>query len=236
MKRIRTNAQVVLAITALIFTSGLYSGPEHHAQVELAETRDLFVTALGAARPNIDGTARYKIDASKSHFMVKAFAGGLLSAFAHDHNISIPDFSGEAQFTYGTFEPASLRLTVKANSLAVTDKVSEKDKNEIENTMRNQVLEVEKYPEIVFTSTSVSASKVDEGKYQVKINGELSLHGATHTVVVNARVELSANSLHAHGEIPLRQTTYGIKPVSAAGGTIKVKDDVKLTFNIVAYS
>jgi hypothetical protein len=55
-------------------------------------------------------------------------------------------------------------------------------------------------------------------------------------VVVNARVELSANSLHAHGEIPLRQTNYGIKPVSVAGGTIKVKDDVKLTFNIVAHS
>lgn len=168
--------------------------------------------------------------------MVKAFAGGLLSALAHDHNIAIPDFNGEAQFTYGTFEPASLRLTVKASSLAVTDKVSEKDKKEIESTMRNQVLEVEKYPEIVLTSTSVSASKVGEGRYHVKINGNLSLHGTTHDVIVNANVELSANSLHARGEIPLRQTTYGIKPVSIAGGTVKVKDEVKLTFDIVAHS
>ena len=235
MKGIQTNAKVALAMTVLVFTLCLSCGPSRPAQVELVEPTGVFIAALSSSGPSVDGTARYKIDVSKSHFMVKAFAGGLLSAFAHDHNISIPDFSGEAQFTYGTFEPASLRLTVKANSLAVTDKVSEKDKNEIENTMRSKVLEVAKYPEIVFTSTSVSASKVDEGKYQVKISGELSLHGTAHAVVVNARVELSANSLHAHGEIPLRQTTYGIKPVSVAGGTIKVKDEVKLTFNIVAH-
>src|ERR1700730_14703770 len=167
MTRIQTYARVALVMTAVVFTFSLSFGLAHHAQVELVETRGMSVTALGSTRPNVDGTARYKIDARQSHFMVKAFAGGcfqhlpggLLSALAHDHNISIPDFSGEAQFTYGTFEPASLRLTVKASSLAVTDKVSEKDRKEIESTMRNEVLEVEKYPEIVFTSSSVSASK-----------------------------------------------------------------------------
>lgn len=41
-------------------------------------------------------------------------------------------------------------------------------------------------------------------------------------------------SLRAHGEFPLRQTEYGIKPVSAAGGTIKLKDELKFTFDIVA--
>src|SRR5215467_6845323 len=59
-------------------------------------------------------SARYQIDASQSHFMVKAFAGGLLSAFAHDHNIAIREFGGEAQFTYGSVDPASLQMTVKA--------------------------------------------------------------------------------------------------------------------------
>lgn len=40
-------------------------------------------------------------------------------------------------------------------------------------------------------------------------------------------------STHAIGLVMKR---YGIKPVSAAGGTIKVKDEVKLTFDIVAHS
>ena len=99
------------------------------------------------------GTAPYKIDPGQSKFMVKAFAGGLLSAFAHDHNIAIRDFSGVATFTYVTVSPASLHLTVKAESLAITDKVSASDRTKIETTMRDEVLEVGKYPEIVFKST-----------------------------------------------------------------------------------
>src|SRR5450432_376384 len=68
---------------------------------------------------------RYQIDAGQSHFMVHAFVGGLLSGFGHNHNIAIKDISGEAQFTDGTVTPASLQMKVRADSLAVTDKVSD---------------------------------------------------------------------------------------------------------------
>jgi len=79
------------------------------------------VIALAAA------AATYKIDASQSRFIVQAFAGGFLSAFAHDHTIAIRDVKGEAQFTYGTVEPASLHLRINPDSLAVTDKISESE-------------------------------------------------------------------------------------------------------------
>jgi polyisoprenoid-binding protein YceI len=126
-------------------------------------------------------------------------------------------------------------LTVKANSLAVTDKVSDKDRTDIERTIRDEVLETGKYPEIVFRSTGVSATKLAEGKYKARISGNLSLHGETRGIEVNAEIDLSANSLRARGEIPLKQTSFGIKPVSIAGGTVKVKDEVKLSFDIVAH-
>ena len=32
----------------------------------------------------------------------------------------------------------------------------------------------------------------------------------------------------------MRQSDYEIKPVSAAGGTVKLKDELKLSFDIVA--
>ena len=81
---------------------------------------------------------------------MKAFAGGFLSAFAHDHTIAIREFSGDADFTYGTVEPGSLQITIRAGSLAVTDKVSEKDRQQIEATMRDEVLEISKHPDITF--------------------------------------------------------------------------------------
>ena len=177
---------------------------------------------------------RYRIDSGHSRFMVRAFAGGLLSFAAHNHNIAIRDFSGDAEVTYGTVAPASLNMRVRAASLAVTDKVSDSDREKIETTMRNEVLETAKYPEIVFQSTGVVATRLDEGKYQVKIPGNLTLHGATHSVTINARLDFGTNELHAIGEFPVRQSEFGIKPVSVAGGTIKVKDEVRLSFDIIA--
>ena len=195
-------------------------------------------TVLGLSRPvtelPADG-ARYRIDATQSRFTVRAFAGGFLSAFAHDHTIAIREFAGEAQFTYGSVEPASLQLTIKAGSLAVTDKVSTSDKQKIETTMRDEVLEVSKYPEIVFKSSGINATKTGEGEYQARISGELTLHGVTRPLTINAGLEFGDKSLRAKGAFALKQTSFNIQPVSIAGGTIKVKDELKFTFDIVAH-
>jgi polyisoprenoid-binding protein YceI len=187
-----------------------------------------------AASSRSAAAASYKIDASQSRFMVRAFAGGFLSAFAHDHNIAIRDFSGEAQFTYGTVEPASLQLKIKSASLAVTDKVSASDRQKIEGTMRDEVLEVGKYPEIVFKSTSVSATKTGDAQYQAKIAGDLTLHGVTRPLTITAQLEFGDAVLRARGGFSLKQSSYEIKPVSVAGGTVKVKDELRFSFEIVA--
>jgi len=191
-------------------------------------------TPAPAASTRSAATASYKIDASQSRFMVRAFAGGFLSAFAHDHNIAIRDFSGEAQFTYGTVEPASLQLKIKSASLAVTDKVSASDRQKIEGTMRDEVLEVGKYPEIVFRSTNVSATKTGDGQYQAKVAGDLTLHGVTRPLTITAQLEFGDAVLRARGGFSLKQSSYEIKPVSVAGGTVKVKDELRFSFEIVA--
>jgi polyisoprenoid-binding protein YceI len=176
---------------------------------------------------------RYRIDSSKSRFIVRAFVGGLFSAFGHDHTIAIRDIIGEAAFEPGSFQGASLTMTIRADSLAVIDKVSDKDRREIEATMRNEVLETGKFPEIVFRSTKITVDGASDA-YQVKIWGDLTLHGVTRSGLINAKMTVDESQLRARGEFPLRQTDYKIKPVSVAAGTIKVKDELKLTFEIVA--
>lgn len=203
------------------------------AQASLSSGSSATPEPAASTRPA--ATASYKIDASQSRFMVRAFAGGFLSAFAHDHNIAIRDFSGEAQFTYGTVEPASLQLKIKSASLAVTDKVSANDRQKIEGTMRDEVLEVGKYPEIIFKSTSVSATKTGDGQYQAKIAGDLILHGVTRPLTITAQLEFGDAVLRARGGFTLKQSSYEIKPVSVAGGTVKVKDELRFSFEIVAH-
>jgi polyisoprenoid-binding protein YceI len=158
-----------------------------------------------------------------------------LSAFAHDHNIAIRDFEGRVQFTPGAVSPGSLQLTIKAASLEVTDKVSADDRQKIEATMRKDVLDIDRHPLIVFNSTSIDANRVSEGVYQVKIWGDLTLHGTTKSGLIDAQVSFGADRLRAKGSFPLKQSDYGIKRVSVAGGTIKVKDDLRFTFDIVAH-
>lgn len=90
-------------------------------------------------------------------------------------------------------------------------------------------------PEINFESTSVSGDQIIEAPCRVTISGELSLYGVTHDCTVNGQAVASEDSVRSNGEFTLRQTDYRIKLVSAAGGTIKLKDELKFTFDIVAH-
>lgn len=179
----------------------------------------------------------YRFDAAASTFTVQAFAEGLFSAFGHDPVIAVKDFQGEAVLVPGTFAQASLKVTIKANSLTVVNDVNEKDRQEIERTMRDEVLESSRYPEIVFQSSNISLSRSGKDRYRARVIGDLTLHGVTQANIwVNGEVTIGTDGLTAKGEVPLKQSDYKIKLVSVAGGTLKIKNEVKCSFDIVARS
>ena len=57
----------------------------------------------------------------------------------------------------------------------------------------------------------------------------ITLHGVSRPLTIAARLEFGDNSLRAQGGFNLKQSSFGIRPVSIAGGTIKVKDELKFT-------
>jgi len=188
-----------------------------------------------ATQSSESGVVRYRLVPAQSTFTVQAFAEGLLSAFGHDPVLAIKDFSGEVQFVPGSFEAASVKMTVKADSIVLSTEVKEKDRIEIEQTMREQVLEIAKYPEIVFVSSNISVTKLAEGRYRARVIGDLTFHGATQkNLWITPEVTVSGESLSAKGVFSLKQTDFGIKPFSAAAGTIKLKNELKFSFDIAA--
>ena len=192
-------------------------------------------TTETATRPSEAAVVRYRLIPEQSKFTVQAFAEGLFSAFGHDPVLAIKDFIGEAQFVPGSFESASLKITIKADSIVLSNEVKEKDRLEIEQTMREQVLEIAKYPEIVFVSSNISVTRLAEGRYRARIIGDLSFHGVTQkNLWITAQVTVSEESLKAQGDFTLKQTDFGIKPFSVAGGTIKLKNELKFSFDIAA--
>jgi polyisoprenoid-binding protein YceI len=60
------------------------------------------------------------------------------------------------------------------------------------------------------------------------VHGTLDLHGESHPVTVDVALKDGVY----RGTATLKQTGFGIAPVSVAGGTVKVKDEVKVEFAI----
>jgi polyisoprenoid-binding protein YceI len=190
--------------------------------------------ATGAKMSATDAKLNYRIDAGKSRFTVRVFASGMLSALGHSPTLEIGEYTGEASFAPENPEQASLHIVVKSSSLEVTDDISRKDRTEIKNTMDREVLESSPYPDITFRSSQVSLNILSENRYAVSVTGDLTLHGVTRSETISAQVTASGNQLRANGEFSLRQSDYTIKLVSVAGGTLKVKDEVKITFDLTA--
>jgi len=161
------------------------------------------------------------IDTAKSVMTVRVYKAGVFSALGHNHEISAPISGGTVDVTARQVE-----LHARTSALKVLDPgVSEKDRNEIQGTMLGaSVLDAPTHPEIVFRSTAAEAA----GPGAWKVRGNLTLHGQTHTV----DVEVRADGEHYVGTSRFKQTEFGIQPVKVAGGTIRVKDEVRIEFNI----
>jgi polyisoprenoid-binding protein YceI len=179
--------------------------------------------------------ARYRLDAGRSQFMVRAFAGGPLWFKGHDHLVRARDFDGEAELTPGALSPASLQLRVRADSLEETrDVFTAQQKQIINKELREIVLETAKYPEIVFKSTDIAVRALAEGEFEAKVGGDLTLHGVTRHIIIPATVTLSGSDLRARGEFTIDRGDYNVKATSAVHGLVRVRDKLKFTFDIMA--
>jgi len=178
--------------------------------------------------------SQYLLDKGASRFTVRAFAGGMLSAMGHNPTIAVRDFTGEVNVDPADPGRGTLRLQIRADSLEVTDDIKSNDRKEMESMMKQQVLQTAQYPNITFEGTATSASRLSEGRFQVSLDGTLSLRGATGHAPVTTQVILLGDMLRASGEFSILQTDYGIPLVSVAGGALKLKDELKFTFDIVA--
>jgi polyisoprenoid-binding protein YceI len=205
-----------------------------------AEDRD--AGAVETSRGIVEGSepagdaasARFVIDTKRSRFTVQAFATGMLSMMGHNPTIGIRRFSGELNFSPDAPDRSGLHLAIEPASFSVEDDISEKDRREMERLMKSELLEVEKYPEIRYESTGINLTKLDSAMYTAAVNGKLSFHGVTRLQSLSARITVLGEILRASGGFVMKQSDYQLKPVAVAGGALKLKDELKFSFEIVA--
>jgi polyisoprenoid-binding protein YceI len=180
------------------------------------------------------GSIRYVIDPRTSQFTVQAFANGLIAAIAHSPKIAIRDWTGVLDVASDTFRDASIHIRVKAASLEVLDEMPDRDRRELHRIMNLEVLESAKFPEITYESTLVTTDKMKDDLYRVNVRGRLNLHGVSNEQDVAAQAAIGVDSIRAHGSFTLLQTDYDIRIASIAGGSLKLMDELKFSFYVVA--
>ena len=178
--------------------------------------------------------ATYVVESRISRFQVQAFAGGLLSALGHNPVFAIRGMVGDVTFREETLEEGSATIRVDAASLQLMDDISERDRREIERNMHLEVLETSRFPEIMFATTRVDVLDRSRAPCSVNLEGNLTLHGQTRALSIPAAVSVNGGLLRAFGEFRIWQSDYQINLVSVAGGTLKIKDELKLKFDIGA--
>ena len=187
---------------------------------------------VGAVQTNQD----FRVDPAATTVVAHVGRAGLFRFAGHDHEVAVPGVEG--RITLDSTDPSRSRVAVQfdAKALKVTGRGEPaEDVAEVQRTMlSDRVLDVARYPIIAFESDRISVQQRSAGNWTLRVEGRLTLHGVTKPLGVPVAVRLDGNRLTATAEATIRQSEFGIQPVTAAGGTVRVKDEVVVNFTIVA--
>src|SRR5512146_601051 len=171
----------------------------------------LLGVALSAAAANAQEMV-FQIDPAQSHVTFT------LGATLHTVHGTFQMKSGAIRFN-----PA----TGNASGALVVDATSGKSGNERrDRRMHRQILEDQKYPEIVFAPQHVSGRLAPEGTSQMELQGQMTLHGQQHPMKVTMPVQVSRDQASADARFIVPYVQWGLKNPSTF--VLRVSDKVPI--------
>ena len=189
------------------------------------------IVSLAAQAPQ-----KYTVDPASTTVVLHVGKAGMFAFAAHEHEIAAPAVQGTITMDPADVTQSTLTLTFDAAAMKVTGKGEPPaDVPEVQRVMlSDRVLDVQRFPTIVFQSRTTSLVQRSVDRITLRIAGDLTLHGVTRPLTVPVQVRLSPGHLSAEGKTIVRQTDFNIQPVTAGGGTVRVKDEVEIVFSINA--
>jgi polyisoprenoid-binding protein YceI len=183
--------------------------------------------------PTGSGPTVLTVDAANSQVLIQVGKAGMFGFAGHAHEVAATDVHGRVMVDPADLARASVSLEFSTAALRVTGKDEPPaDVGEVQRIMLSeQVLDVKRFPTIVFRSRRVTVTARTAGTADVVIEGDLTLHGTTRPLTVRTSTAFDAGGrLTVRGSFSLKQSDFGMVPVTAAGGTVRVKDEVDVQF------
>jgi len=240
--------RIFIGLGALALVSSAAAGRADAGEPAAAIPTTTTPTATSATSPrakpaSTPAAGEYRLDPKQSRLIVETETTGLSTMFGHNHRIAVGEMAGTVRTKRGTPSGGTFEITAKASSLEMMAKASslrvidsERDAGErqaIEAALRDEMLETSKYPDIAFKTTRVTSERRADGSYDVRLAGDLRLHGMRRAIVIPARVTVEGDTLHALGVFEVKQTDFNITPFSFVRGTVAIRDAVPEIANVV---
>ena len=177
----------------------------------------------------------FTVDPTASHVRIHLGRSGLLKFMGHEHHIEAPLTEGRVEVADDDPARSSVALRFASATLYVIPGTEPaEDIPEVESRMRGEVLEVERHPQVVFSSTAVKTAGTGP-RLKLVVAGTLTLKGRSFPVEIPLEAARQGDALEAKGEVELNLRDLGIEPPSVAG-VVKVSNRFKLEFDIRARS
>jgi polyisoprenoid-binding protein YceI len=191
----------------------------------------LLLSGSGAAAQQVE----YVLDTAASTVVINVQTAGLLSFLGHPHEVAAPVAAGIVRFDRDAPSRSSVRVEFDARRLRVTGRGEPAgDVPEVQRTMEGpRVLDVSAFPALAFASRQIEVLAQADGRLRLRVTGDLTLHGMTRPRTSEVAVDVVADRLTATGTFTVVQSEFGIEPVTAGAGTVRVKDEVDVRFTLV---
>jgi len=191
--------------------------------------------ALALCPPPPAAAQTLAIDRAASTATIAVGKAGVFSfAAGHTHEVTGPVDSGTVIVDAQDASRSRVELVILTRALQVSAKGEPPDDvPKVQAAMQGEkVLDAARYPKITFTSTAVKGVR-DATSFDATVTGTLTIRDRSQPVTAAVHVQRTAASLTASGRFTIRQTAFGIQPISVAG-VVKVEDELKIAFNITA--
>lgn len=180
-------------------------------------------------------TKMYSFAAAQSQITILLTQEGMIKKLHPTHQVTVKTFSGRVQLSAGDESKAVVEVEAETKSFMNIDKnMSSFERDGFQKILLNDVLESDRFPNIKFRSVSLTDIRPTGEGRSFTLNGDLTLHGVTRRVSFPVTVIIKDGQLRATGEEKIRQTDFGMKPYSGGLGSIKIGDEMNVSFVIVA--
>jgi polyisoprenoid-binding protein YceI len=176
-------------------------------------------------------TEVWRLDASDGELLIRTGVKGRAARMGH--RLTIVMTRWQATVSWAGAEPVAAELAVETDSFDVlrgeggVKGLSGPEKTLVRSNALKS-LDAGRFPEIRFTAETID--KTDDG---YRLTGKLQIRGKSRQHVIDLRTEDLGDSWRMSAESGVRQSDYGVKPYSLLMGSVRVADDVTVSFAAV---